>query len=156
MVRMLSAATALLLVGQSLGLTRIKVINNWDGGIDLTDLNVKIAGAGVGGCDIIMHPATASGPTEDDADCACLWGTVGYVFRAWLPVVGGGEDDGDGDDVAAVQGKLRGKGSKSGERGSDNSTALPFCSDDHGLGNCYGGEYTCTIGEDKLCHCAED
>ena len=117
-------------------MTHIKVINNWDGGVGKSDLNVKIHGEGVGGCDIIMHPATGGNATEDDSSCKCLWGTVGYKMYVWLPDL-----DENGEDKM-----LRGF--------KDNSTALPFCSDTSGLGNCYGGHYTCTIGEDKLCHCS--
>ena len=46
--------------------TQIKVINNYK-----KEVNVKIQGAGVGGCDVIMQPGD-----ENDSDCWCLWGTI--------------------------------------------------------------------------------
>jgi hypothetical protein len=46
--------------------TQIKVINNYK-----KEVNIKIQGAGVGGCDILMEPNT-----ENDADCWCLWGNI--------------------------------------------------------------------------------
>jgi len=110
--------------------TGIKVINEWNGGLHHSDLNVKIHGEGVGGCDIVMHPANSTGPQEDDSSCKCLWGTVNYELSVWLPAIDGG-DNGTNSSVEA----------------------LPFCSDTRGLGNCYHGPYTCTIGSDKLCHC---
>jgi hypothetical protein len=49
-----------------LGNTQIKVINNYK-----KEVNVKIQGSGVGGCDVIMQAGE-----ENDADCWCLWGTI--------------------------------------------------------------------------------
>lgn len=46
--------------------TQIKVINNYK-----KEVNIKIQGAGVGGCDILMEPGT-----ENDTDCWCLWGKI--------------------------------------------------------------------------------
>ena len=131
------AATASAFVFVASAETQIKVINEWNGGIGHTDLNVKITGEGVGGCDIVMHPANASGPQENDHDCKCLWGTVGYRFQVWLP----SEEDKDDD------------GRNKHNNKTLNSTGLPFCSDSKGLGNCYHSNYVCTIGADKLCHC---
>ena len=122
-------------------MTTITVINEWDGGMSHSDLNVKIHGEGVGGCDIVMHPANSSGPTEDDSSCKCLWGTVNYELTVWIPAV---KED-------AQPGRTSVKDGPSGN--SSQPDALPFCSDTRGLGNCYGGPYTCTIGADKLCHC---
>jgi hypothetical protein len=54
------------------GMTRISIDNQWNGGaIKHTDINIKIKGEGVGGCDIIMTPNSTN-----DHDCECLWGTL--------------------------------------------------------------------------------
>ena len=93
-----------------------------------------------------MHPAGAE-PTYDNSSCECLWGTVNYELTVWLPA-------GSEDSEFAKHGSMRGAGgNKTLQDGGVNGTALPFCSDTRGLGNCYGGPYTCTIGADKLCHC---
>ena len=147
---MLKVVLAALSVAGTQGWTSIKVINEWTGGIQHTDLNVKITGEGVGGCDIVMHPANASGPQVDEGDCRCLWGTVGYRFQVWLPAVDEDDDkltefgNNDHKNTSNERGLLRKRG---------NVTALPFCSDSKGLDNCYHKSYTCTIGADKLCHC---
>jgi hypothetical protein len=58
---------ALLALGtRVLGNTQIKVINNYK-----KEINVKIQGSGVGGCDVIMQAGE-----ENYADCWCLWGTI--------------------------------------------------------------------------------
>ena len=46
--------------------TQIKVINNYK-----KEINIKIQGSGVGGCDVILEAGA-----ENSADCWCLWGTV--------------------------------------------------------------------------------
>ena len=42
------------------------------------EVNVKIQGLGVGGCDIILAPGAV-----DTSDCWCLWGTLHYSFCAY-------------------------------------------------------------------------
>ena len=116
--------------------TSIKVINKWNGGLRKTDINVKIEGEGVGGCDIVLPSAvnsTASGWHNSTA-CKCLWGTVGYKFHAYVPSL-------------AHNATLRGSAAAP-------AIEIPICSDLVGLGNCYDGSYTCTVTEDKLCHCS--
>lgn len=45
------------------------------------EVNVKIGGLGVGGCDVVLQPGEAN-PT----DCWCLWGTLHYTFCAYTKV----------------------------------------------------------------------
>jgi hypothetical protein len=48
--------------------TSIKVANQYG-----KEVNIKIQGTGVGGCDVVLQPGQ-----EDDGDCWCLWGTINY------------------------------------------------------------------------------
>jgi hypothetical protein len=121
----------LVVLALTLGMTPIHVENNyWHkpplGPAKPYALNVRIKGAGVGGCDIIIDSNTT-----DTKDCSCLWGTVGYKFKAYL------HDPLD----------------------SNESNELPLCEDTKSLGNCYAGErghsYFCNITRDGFCHCDE-
>lgn len=114
-----------------LGSTQIKVINNYK-----KEINVKIQGSGVGGCDVIMQAGE-----ENDADCWCLWGTINYSFCAFQ------------------QGHLERTGYNETETTVSNGRCpvaegeAAVCSDLSGLGNCYNGGYVCTIDSEGLCHC---
>lgn len=131
-----AAILACLLTPLATAWTSIKVVNEWNGGLGKTDINVKIEGEGVGGCDVVMKPSSnaSSGGWTNDTTCECLWGTVGYKFHAYVPSI-----------LVARNATLR---------GSSASIEIPICSDLVGLGNCYDGPYTCTVSQDKLCHCS--
>ena len=62
-------------------MTSISVNNSWH-----KEVNVKIRGAGVGGCDILLQPNAT-----DSKHCQCLWGTLSYTFVAWTATTDGGE-----------------------------------------------------------------
>ena len=143
----------------SAAMTSIKVVNEWSGGIGHTDVNVKIAGEGVGGCDIVLKPAsngTSRGWVNSTA-CECLWGTVGYKFHVYVPSLSGAVHE-RGVGVGAAEGSsvaLRGGGAAAAAAAAA-AIEIPICSDLSGLGNCYDGSYTCTLTADKLCHCHSD
>jgi hypothetical protein len=66
-----------------LAMTPILVRNNYSThpafGLPVpTTLNIRISGAGVGGCDVVLNS-----PSSDNSTCDCLWGTVGYQFKAF-------------------------------------------------------------------------
>jgi len=73
---MISLITITLLSFLCLGwsYTDISVYNDFK-----DDLNIKISGAGVGGCDVIVESGS-----QNLQDCDCLWGTVGYKFKAYV------------------------------------------------------------------------
>eukprot|EP01038_Epipyxis_sp_PR26KG_P005779 gene5779-7977_t len=108
------------------------------------EVNIKIQGAGVGGCDVILEPNTVN-----SGDCWCLWGTINYSFCAYTKDLSVGGDNSNN--------LLR--------REVDNSSKLSngrcpvitgeklVCSDLTSLGNCYNGAYSCTIDSSGLCHC---
>eukprot|EP01050_Picozoa_sp_SAG11_P011889 SAG11_NODE_1289_length_5297_cov_8.821855_1_plen_222_part_00 len=54
-------------------MTGITVSNSWH-----HEVNIKIKGAGVGGCDVLVQPNST-----DTHDCKCLWGTLDYTFVAF-------------------------------------------------------------------------
>ncbi len=110
-----------------------KVTNNYK-----KELNIKVQGAGVGGCDVILQPGAV-----DTSDCWCLWGTLHYSFCAY--------SGGRASEVPAI---------------ADNSTVADgrcpvvtgetlLCSDLASLGNCYEKSYACVIDATGLCACQE-
>ena len=124
--------TPSLITAGLLSMTPIRVLNNYTkhpvvGPAENVTVHVRIKGAGVGGCDILLDSHE-----RDDSDCACLWGTVGYKFLAHLSNPGSTEEAGDVPNE------------------------VPLCSDTKSLGNCYHtGSYFCYITQDGLCHCQE-
>lgn len=113
--------------------TSITVQNNFK-----KEVNVKIAGAGVGGCDILLQPGESN-----QNDCWCLWGTINYGFCTYEKGIAGiGLNQTDGDDKKLGTGKCK---VVTGES--------LLCSDVSSLGNCYDGAYACTIDEGGFCHC---
>jgi len=103
------------------------------------ELNVKIQGAGVGGCDVVL----ASG--EVDESCWCLWGTLHYSFCAYEKKPLGADTNATLAEDASEVGS--GKCPKvTGEN--------LVCSDLSSLGNCYDKAYTCSVDQEGLCHCS--
>mmetsp|Transcript_1922 Transcript_1922/g.1897 ORF Transcript_1922/g.1897 Transcript_1922/m.1897 type:complete len:129 (+) Transcript_1922:44-430(+) len=106
--------------------TQIKVLNEYK-----KELNVKIQGSGVGGCDILLQPGE-----ENDSSCWCLWGTINYSFCAYSQSpLGNNNTNVESGKCPVVP----------GESG--------VCSDLSSLGNCYDGAYFCKIDSTGLCHC---
>ena len=104
------------------------------------EVNVKIQGAGIGGCDIILQ----AGETNN-ADCWCLWGTVNYSFCSYVP--------------SKIQDQLISNNSsevdsKNGKCPIVTGESL-LCSDLSSLGNCYDGSYSCVIDSSGLCSCKD-
>lgn len=102
------------------------------------ELNIKIQGSGVGGCDIILNKGESS-----DA-CWCLWGTINYSFCAYKKSPLGY--------TAHNETELAKEDVKSGRCPVVTGESL-VCSDLSSLGNCYNGGYSCTVDSNGLCHC---
>ena len=98
------------------------------------ELNIKIQGTGVGGCDETLQPGQ-----EIDDKCWCLWGTINYSFCAYKTSVNGAEPT----NTTNV-----GSGSCPKRTGED-----LVCSDLSSLGNCYNGAYSCSVDVNGFCHC---
>ena len=116
------------------------IINNYK-----KEVNIKIQGSGVGGCDIILQP----GETED-SECWCLWGTVNYGFCAYTASPFG--DDNKLISHANITSSTVSDNLKSGRCDVVTGESLT-CSDVTSLGNCYDGAYECEIDHEGLCHC---
>ena len=106
------------------------------------ELNIKIQGAGVGGCDILIAAANTTNPSVTDAsDCWCLWGTLNYSFCAYY------------------SGKLPAPlDNNSTKETSDGRCPVVtgeslLCSDLSTLGNCYKGAYNCIVDVSGACSC---
>jgi hypothetical protein len=102
------------------------------------EVNIKIQGTGVGGCDVLLE----TGETNP-SDCWCLWGTINYSFCVYSA--------GIGDNIS---------NSSAASYGIVNQGKCPVitgeslvCSDLSSLGNCYDGAYSCTVDSSGLCHC---
>jgi hypothetical protein len=97
------------------------------------ELNIKIQGAGVGGCDILLSNG------DINNECWCLWGTINYSFCAYKnsPL---GLNESNIDEL------------KQGKCPVITGESL-VCSDLSSLGNCYSGAYSCTVDSEGLCHC---
>jgi hypothetical protein len=108
------------------------VINNYK-----KELNIKIQGTGVGGCDIIMEPGTSN-----QSDCWCLWGTINYSFCAYYKM--GAEQK---------QPELANNSTLTQGRCPVITGESLLCNDLSSLGNCYDSGYSCTIDANGLCHC---
>ncbi len=108
-------------------------------------VNIKIQGAGVGGCDVILNP----GQTDTSA-CWCLWGTINYSFCAYTA--------GALTETATNSSTKPHGGEKDVNLGNGKCAIVTgeslLCSDLTSLGNCYNGAYSCTVDENGLCHCA--
>ncbi len=110
------------------------------------ELNIKIHGAGVGGCDVLIKPGQT-----DDKDCYCIWGTLDYSFCAYAP--GRGYDESKlPEDFPVIQRDV------STEVTAGRCPAITgetlVCSDLASLGNCYGKAYSCSVESNGLCHCS--
>jgi hypothetical protein len=103
-------------------------------------LNIKIQGAGVGGCDIIMNNGQV-----DSSDCWCLWGTLNYSFCAYYQKPFGEEDSVIAPSNSTVE--------VSDGRCPVITGATLLCKDVTSLGNCYGKGYTCKVASDGTCLC---
>jgi len=130
------------ILGYSIAGTSIGVTNSYS-----KELNIKIQGAGVGGCDVLLD----SGEIDLES-CWCLWGTLNYSFCAY------------------EKSKVKGINSEGDSSNFNNSTAHAdvvangrcptitgeklVCSDLASLGNCYDKSYTCLVDEEGLCHCS--
>ena len=114
--------------------TGIFVVNNYK-----KEVNVKIAGAGVGGCDIVLNPG------QNSTDCWCLWGTINYGFCAY-------SDGIVGNNSTVANAKKEESNVGNGRCDVVTGKSL-LCSDVTSLGNCYNGAYSCTIDEGGFCHC---
>lgn len=133
------------------------------------EVNVKIQGAGVGGCDITMQPGEQNpskflcessllcivrrltSSLRYPADCWCLWGTVNYSFCAYTKMTA--------EELA------REKYAPTLPRNETNPDAVKqgrcpiitgeslLCSDLASLGNCYDGAYSCQVDTNGFCNC---
>ena len=109
------------------------------------EVNVKIQGLGVGGCDIILAPGAV-----DTSDCWCLWGTLHYSFCAYDKLLADklyGVNTISNDTIITT--------SKNGTGTCPKLTgATALCSDVESLGNCYGKAYDCVIDSTGQCLCS--
>lgn len=102
------------------------------------EVNVKIQGTGVGGCDILLTSGAS-----DSSDCWCLWGTLNYSFCAFVTKIG--ESSLNETMVVNDVGK--------GRCPIVTGESLQ-CSDLDSLGNCYNNHgYECVIESSGLCSC---
>eukprot|EP01036_Dinobryon_divergens_P031323 gene31323-40698_t len=104
------------------------------------EVNIKIQGLGIGGCDIILAPGAV-----DSSDCWCLWGTLHYSFCAYDKLLADGIY---GTATTTMNTNRTGSGTCPKLTGE---TAL--CSDVDSLGNCYGKAYACNIDSSGQCLC---
>jgi hypothetical protein len=111
------------------------------------EVNVKIQGLGVGGCDILIQPGDSN-----PSDCWCLWGTLNYSFCAYTKMsaeeliqqkYAPATEPNSASNPAAV---------KSGRCPIITGESL-LCSDLTSLGNCYSGGYACQIDVNGFCNC---
>lgn len=119
--------------------TSISVQNNYK-----KEVNVKIAGAGVGGCDILLQPGESN-----QYDCWCLWGTVNYGFCSYEQ---GKVSTYSTEAVISPDNTTDSKNLSTGKCKVVTGESL-LCSDVSSLGNCYDGAYSCVIDESGFCHC---
>eukprot|EP01031_Cornospumella_fuschlensis_P028301 gene28301-34173_t len=103
------------------------------------EVNIKIQGTGIGGCDIILQPGQ-----NNVNDCWCLWGTINYSFCAYTK-------NGLADEKAASN-TSSSDPLKNGKCPVVTGESL-VCSDLSSLGNCYDGAYSCKVDNTGLCHC---
>lgn len=94
---------------------------------------MKIQGAGVGGCDVILNPG------QTNTDCWCLWGTINYSFCAYSKNMANSNSTTNYDKVMSGKCPI-----VTGES--------MVCNDLSSLGNCYDHAYSC-IDSTGLCHC---
>jgi hypothetical protein len=134
---MLLVLFSLCLLQLSLAGTGIKVINNYK-----KEVNVKISGMGVGGCDVLIQPGEIN-----DSDCWCLWGTLNYGFCAYYKK--GISGPADTYNLRNSTSSLPDKDGKCPVKTGEDV----LCSDVTSLGNCYKSGYVCTIGADATCLC---
>lgn len=104
------------------------------------EINVKIQGTGIGGCDIILMPGETN-----TANCDCLWGTLNYSFCAYSK----------GATAYGAAGNATEEAVGSGRCPKVTGESL-VCSDLESLGNCYGKGYSCLIDATGLCHCSSN
>lgn len=115
------------------------------------EINIKIKGTGVGGCDIIMEPGQAN-----TNDCWCLWGTLNYAFCAYTKNPVSAADTLNGTVVTTIdesQFEISSNVTETGRCPVVTGESL-LCSDLDSLGNCYKGAYACDIDVNGFCHCS--
>jgi hypothetical protein len=150
----------------SQAMTKITVINQWDGGaLKHSDVNVKIKGEVSNdsgrkpitlqccfvwprGLVVVISYCTQTQPTAKIANacgvrtCDANFEGSQYVFKT-------------GTLHYKFHALIPSPTSYSSNNVSTPSIEVPLCDDVKGLGNCYGKEYKCVISQDKLCHCSE-
>ena len=108
-------------------------------------INVKIAGLGLGGCDITLNPSSQS------SACQCIWGTLDYTFCAYTPSSTAAlhllEESSDQAESFAVAATASGCPTHTGMN--------LLCSDLKSIGGCYGESYSCQVSSSGLCDCSE-
>lgn len=137
---------ALLLVCATLASagTSIKVYNEYK-----KEVNVKIKGTGVGGCDILLNQGE-----NNLNDCWCLWGTINYSFCVYTASKVKSDDNIVATNTTSLVDVEMDK-YETGKCAVVTGESL-LCSDVSSLGNCYDKSYTCKIDSSGLCHCSSD
>lgn len=129
----------LIFVGVMESRTDITVIDQYG----KVELNIKISGTGVGGCDILL----SNGETNTQ-DCWCLWGTLNYSFCAYDKTKALAINSTSSDPVNTHT--ANGRCAPSLTTGEN-----LLCEDVASLGNCYDLKgYTCIVDSSGLCHCS--
>ena len=100
------------------------------------EVNIKIQGVGVGGCDILLQPGETN-----SSDCWCLWGTINYSFCSYVPTSESFRSNNTNELIVS-----------NGKCPVVTGESL-LCSDLSSLGNCYDGAYSCVIDDNGLCGC---
>jgi len=115
------------------------------------ELNIKISGTGVGGCDIVMNQGDVN-----SNDCWCLWGTLNYVFCAYTKTGVEATDLFNTTTVTTIidesEFEVSSNVTESGKCPARTGESL-VCSDLDSLGNCYKGAYSCNVDVSGFCHC---
>ena len=109
------------------------------------EVNIKIQGLGIGGCDIVLAPGAV-----DSSDCWCLWGTLHYSFCVYDKLFANGIYESNVSTITSMNDStITGSGTCPNKLTGE--TAL--CSDVESLGNCYGKAYACNIDSMGQCLC---
>ncbi len=119
------------------------------------EINVKIQGSGIGGCDILME----NGQTNND--CWCLWGTINYSFCVYtkngmndVPQIANNTTVGNGKcPVVTGESLVCNDLSSLGKIKNYVFHLMYFILILQFSGNCYDKAYSCNVDDVGLCHC---
>lgn len=112
------------------------------------ELNIKITGLGIGGCDVIMNLGDV-----DTGDCWCQWGVLNYAFCAYTKTGIEAKDSLNGTVTIIDESEFEVSNVTETGRCPAKTGETLVCNDIDSLGNCYKGAYTCNVDASGFCHC---